>query len=122
MARTAHHRARAPHRYDTVLTTELYDLRYSAAVLTDAARDGRRPRPRVVRRRVAVRTWARDIRDTSVARWTAEQERRARQELRRRVRLVRALVNRPAGPLDPDAAEAVEVPPTRHRHHALRLS
>ncbi|WP_236240545.1 hypothetical protein [Streptomyces sp. CC228A] len=119
MARTAHHRARAHRRYDTALTTLHRDLRYSAAVLAAAGRGGRRPLPRPVRRSVTVRTWARTLQDPSVARWSTQQERRARQELRARVRLLRASVNRPAGALDRGAADDVDVPPARHRRDAL---
>ncbi|WP_226962675.1 MULTISPECIES: hypothetical protein [unclassified Streptomyces] len=119
MARTAHHRARAHRRYDTALTTLHHDLRYSAAVLASAGHGGRRPFPQRVRRLVTVRTWARTVQDSSVARWSAGQERRGRQELRAGVRLLRALVNRPTGELDRDAADDVDVPPARHRRDAL---
>lgn len=122
MARTTHHRARARRPTDLGHTTVLHDLRYSAAILAGAARDGGRPRPQVVRRRVTVHRWGRHIQDPAVARWAAEQERQARQELRGRVRLLRSLVNQPAGPFDRDSADTVEVPPARHRHHALWLA
>ncbi|WP_254711555.1 hypothetical protein [Streptomyces sp. TRM64462] len=122
MARTAHHRPRARHTYDTHLTTVLHDLRFSAAALADAARDGRRARPQGVRRRVTVRHRARAMRDPSVARWAAEQERSARQRLRGQLRPLRALVDQPAGPLDLDAADAVDVLPARHRRLALWLA
>ncbi len=118
MARTAHHRARAHRRYDTALTTLHRDLRYSAAVLAAAGRGGRRPLPRPVRRSVTVRTWART---SGPVRRPLEHAAGApaRQELRARVRLLRASVNRPAGALDRDAADDVDVPPARHRRDAL---
>jgi hypothetical protein len=71
---------------------------------------------------VAVRTYARaDTRDRSVARWSAVRERRARQQLRLRLVTARALADGRTGPLTAGAADTVDVPPVRHRHHAIWL-
>ncbi|WP_240107054.1 hypothetical protein [Streptomyces sp. MUM 203J] len=121
MARTAHHRARTRYRYDTHLATEMHGLRYSAAVLTDAARDGRRPpagRPPPGHRPHLGARCPGPVRRPMGRRGGAQGAAAAAQP----GRLLRALVNRPAGPLDAEAADAVDVPPARHRHHALWLS
>jgi hypothetical protein len=71
---------------------------------------------------VEVYSFARHRRDRSVAEWSATEERRARQRLRAQVGLLRGLVNSAAGELALDAADTVDVPPTRHRHGSLWLA
>ncbi|MFJ7127421.1 hypothetical protein [Streptomyces sp. NPDC098101] len=126
MARTAHHPSLARRRSsvdwlpgEPFHSVVLYDLRYGAGEFAEAVREARRPRPRLVRRAVAVYSLPRHRWDKTVAHWAAEQERRARQLLRRRVGTVLGLVNTPGGALDPDAADAVDVPPARHRHSGV---
>ncbi|WP_234363769.1 MULTISPECIES: hypothetical protein [unclassified Streptomyces] len=126
MARTAHHpslaRRRSPADWlpgDPHHAVVLYDLRYDAGDLAEAAREARRPRPRPVRRAVAVHSLPRHRWDKTVAHRAAEQERRARQRLRERVGTVLRLVNTPDGALDLAAAESVDVPPARHRHSGV---
>lgn len=138
MARTAHHLP-LPRTRGTTGTTgtgstaegrrpwrsvRLYDLRYSARALTEAARASRRPVPGAVRRSVDVYAWARaDTRDREVSTWAARDERRDRQRLRARVSALRGLVDAPGGgALALDAADAVDVPPARHRRCALWLA
>ncbi|MFI8966203.1 hypothetical protein ACIGO8_29280 [Streptomyces sp. NPDC053493] len=89
----------------------LYGLRYDA-----------RGRVSTVRRAVEVRSFARYGRDPSVARWAAEEERRARQRLRARAGRLVGLVNRPGRALDVEAADRVDVPPARHRRAALWMA
>ncbi|MFJ7203203.1 hypothetical protein ACIQWR_06685 [Streptomyces sp. NPDC098789] len=118
MARTAHHRRSlgaalcqdgpAP----LTFTVTLYDLRFSARLRAEAERAGRRVRPAHGRHRSATRRLPRLLRDPSVARWAAQDERRARARLRT---ALRAAV-RTAGAGDPD------VQPARHRRGALRLA
>ncbi|WP_236719296.1 hypothetical protein [Wenjunlia vitaminophila] len=98
------------------------DLRYSAHSLAEAARESRRPRPRGVRRTVAVYSFPRYNRDRSVGRWSAVEERRARQRLRTRTGTIRGLVNSGTGELALEAADAVDVPPARHRRGSLWLA
>ncbi|MER6346050.1 hypothetical protein ACWC10_22765 [Streptomyces sp. NPDC001595] len=100
----------------------LHDLRYSARVLADAAREARRPRPRRIRREVNVRTFARRQRDPSVAEWSALEERRARQRLRSRLGTLLKLVASTADGLALDAVDRVDVPPARHRRSSLWLA
>ncbi|MFF4401064.1 hypothetical protein [Streptomyces sp. NPDC001480] len=129
VARTAHH-VPAAHSRDADdhrpgspwRSVVLYDLRYSARSLTDAARESRRPRPRAVRRKVDFRSFARHGHDRCVAQWSALEERRARQRLRTQLGNVLRLVNTAAGELALDAAEAVDVPPARHRRGSLWLA
>ncbi|MGW5424852.1 hypothetical protein [Streptomyces sp. NPDC003943] len=97
------------------------DLRYDARGLTVAAREGRRPVPRAVRRVVEVYSFPRHQQDPSVARWAAAEERRARQRLRARLGAVVRLVNSVGG-LAVEAADVVDVPPARHRRGALWLA
>ncbi|WP_262387175.1 hypothetical protein [Streptomyces sp. TRM49041] len=131
MARTAHHLTHVRAHRD--LWTDapprapwhsvvLHGLRYSAATLADAARAGRRPRPQRVRPQVTVRRFARYRWDRSVSRWAAEGERRARQDLRGRLRALELLVDDGTGHLDLSPTEDVDVPPTRHRHTARWLA
>ncbi|MEU5597563.1 hypothetical protein [Streptomyces sp. NPDC020298] len=97
----------------------LYDLRYSARSLTDAARESRRPHPRKVRRKVDFYSFNRHGHDRFVAWYSTIQERRARQRLRTQVGVLLRLVNSPAGEL---ALDAVDVAPARHRRDSLELS
>ncbi|MET3983661.1 hypothetical protein [Streptomyces sp. PvR034] len=119
MSRTAHHRrslaAALPQSggpLPLTFTVTLYDLRFSARLRTEADRAGRRVRPAAVRRRSVTRRLPRLLRDPSVARWAAQEERRARARLRTAVRAV----VRTAGAGDPDVQSA------RHRRGALRLA
>ncbi|MEU9573792.1 hypothetical protein AB0D62_28790 [Streptomyces massasporeus] len=129
MTRTAHH-IRPPHSrsaYDNSAgkpwrSVVLHDLRYSAHSIAQAARESRRPRPDKVRRAVDVYSFARYQRDASVAQWSAVEERRARQRLRTQVGTLLALVNTSVGELALDAAEMVDIPPTRHRRGSLWLA
>ncbi|MFJ9429451.1 hypothetical protein ACIRQY_07275 [Streptomyces sp. NPDC101490] len=126
MSRTAHHaspaRARAaadrpPGRpWGAVV---LHGLRYDASGAREAAREGRRQRPRAVRRAVEVYAFPRYRGDRTVTREAGVEERRARQRLRRRVGVLRRLVDGPGGRLDLDAAGAADVPEARHRRGAL---
>ncbi|MDX2560859.1 hypothetical protein PV371_14510 [Streptomyces sp. TX20-6-3] len=126
MARTAHHipRSRRPIPDDRLsgdpyLSLVLYDLRRDAACLAEAAREGAGPRPRAIRRTVALYDWPRFRQDRTVARWAVMEERRARTRLRTRTGLLLRLVNLPGGTLDPGAADTVDVPPARHRRSGL---
>ncbi|MEU2654426.1 hypothetical protein ABZ615_03800 [Streptomyces sp. NPDC007325] len=130
MTRTAHHLSLRRHdTWDTPgggpwRTVVLHDLRYSARALTDARRAGRRPRPTPVRRHVAVYATPRFQHDDLTFE-TNLLERRARQALRARLTAARRLADAPGprpGPLDPDAAGTVDIPPARHRRSALWLS
>ncbi|MGW0613708.1 hypothetical protein [Streptomyces sp. NPDC002788] len=71
---------------------------------------------------MAVYSFARHQRDRSVAEWSAVEERRARQRLRTQVGTLLKLVNSTAGELALDAADAVDVPPARHRRGSLWLA
>ncbi|MFD3871258.1 hypothetical protein [Streptomyces sp. NPDC058623] len=109
----------------------LHDLRFSARGLADAERESNRPRPVRIRRRVEVHAFPRHHRDASVSWASRVEERRARQLLRARLGLFRALLH-PDGraPVAGAAAGAgllvrahavdVDVPPARHRHGSLR--
>ena len=126
MARTAHHlpssrtkktvddRPGAP--WHSVI---LLDLRYSARCFAEAAHHSHRPRPRAVRRQVDVHCFPRHNRDRGVARWSAMEERRARQRLRTQMGMIRRLVNTADGELTLTAADMVDVPPANHRHSSL---
>ncbi|ALO10164.1 hypothetical protein AQF52_4570 [Streptomyces venezuelae] len=115
MARTAHHASPARRRgaeewlpgqpWQSVV---LYDLRY-----------GSPGPPRLIRRAVNVYSLPRHHQDRTVAHWAAQEERRARQRLRSRAGVLLRLVNSPAGALDLDAADAVDIPPARHRHSGV---
>ncbi|MFE4593726.1 hypothetical protein [Streptomyces laurentii] len=127
MSRTAHH-TRTTHTSRTPTAEDrsrpggpwhavvLYDLRFEAGGRAAAGREGRRAVPRRVRRAVAVFAFPRYQRDASVGRWAAVEERRARQRLRARVGTVIKLVN--SAPAI-EAADAVDIPPARHRRGAL---
>ncbi|NUW35825.1 hypothetical protein HTZ77_31050 [Nonomuraea sp. SMC257] len=97
------------------------DLRYSAACLREGRRDGRRPRPAAVRRRVDVYSWARaEPRDRWVS-WAAGiEEGRARGRLRLGLEAVRRAVNATVGGrLAVGAADDLDVAPARHRRAAV---
>lgn len=126
VARTAHHVPAAHSRdgddhrpWNPWRSVVLHDLRYSARCLHDAVRESRRPRPRAVRREVEFHSFARHVHDPSVARWSAVEERRARQRLRAQVGTLLRLVHSATGELDLEAADSVDVPPARHRHGSL---
>ncbi|MEU0397394.1 hypothetical protein ABZ208_32405 [Streptomyces sp. NPDC006208] len=126
MSRTAHH---VPPSRGTITdhkipgspwhSVVIYDHRYSAAVLAEAARAAARPRPQPVRRAVGVYVFPRHNRDRGVVHDSALEERRARQRLRARTGLLRRLVNSADGTLRPDAADTVDIPPARHRHNSI---
>ncbi|MCX4969600.1 hypothetical protein OHA98_33560 [Streptomyces sp. NBC_00654] len=130
MARTAHHFPPSQTRktFDERFggpwhRVVVRDLRYSARSLAEAADECRRPRPRAVRRHVQVYSFPRHNRDASVGRWSAQEERRARQRLRSQVGRLRRLVNSgPDGGIGVDMADLVEIPPANHRHGSLRLA
>ncbi|MER5730052.1 hypothetical protein ABT084_17210 [Streptomyces sp. NPDC002138] len=142
MSRTAHHirsGAAAPWKGGP-LTITLHDLRFSARLRAEAERAGRRVRPRPVRRRVVVRHLPRLLRDSSVARAAAQEERRARARLRTAARTAVRTARTP-GPhadptADPDIAPGTDphpgpdtgpdtepdILPARHRRAALWLA
>ncbi|WP_241845215.1 hypothetical protein [Streptomyces sp. CB02261] len=126
MARTAHHPSHTRRRTRHAMLTGqpwyavvLRDLRYSARDVSQARREGRRPRPRPVLRAVEVYAFPRHQSDATVGRWAAVEERRARQRLRRQAGVVLRLVNAPGGAVDVDAADLVGIPPARHRRGGL---
>ncbi|MEV8585642.1 hypothetical protein AB0424_01765 [Streptomyces sp. NPDC051180] len=126
MARTAHHipRSRRPLpddrlRGDPWCSLLVRDLRYSAASAAEAARNRSRPQPQSVRRAVDLHSWPRFRQDRSVARWAAEEERKARQRLRARTRTLTRLVNGVGVAIAHTASSTVDVPPARHRRCAL---
>ncbi|OPC79463.1 hypothetical protein B4N89_32950 [Embleya scabrispora] len=95
-----------------------FDLRYSARILAEADRGGRRPRPQRIVRRVDVYAWGRyNASHGGIGVAASLAERRERARLRAGVVLMRALVN--AGGLDVAAAESVDVPAARHRRNEL---
>ncbi|WP_411102995.1 hypothetical protein [Streptomyces sp. cmx-4-9] len=100
----------------------LHDLRYSTQCFTQAARESTRPVPRPVRRTVVVHSFARYRQDRSIVPMSAGEERRARQRLRAQVGLLLRLVNSSTGQLALDAADAVDLPPARHRRSSLWLA
>ncbi|MFD9422722.1 MULTISPECIES: hypothetical protein [unclassified Streptomyces] len=58
-----------------------------------------------------------------MARWSAQEERRARQRLRTQVGRLRGLMNADVGGgISVEAAEGVEIPPANHRHSSLWLA
>jgi hypothetical protein len=68
---------------------------------------------------VDVYCFPRHNRDRGLSRWSALEERRARQRLRTQAGILRRLVNTPTGELALEAAEAVDVPPANHRHSSV---
>lgn len=128
MSRTAHHVPLSRSDIGYVLDrpgpwrlVTVVDLRYSDACLKEAARSGRRPHPKLVRRRTVVYSWARaDPRDRSVAWWANIEERQGRQRLRRSTELIRQAVNATSnGYRLAELAEDFDVPPMRHRRNAV---
>ncbi|TXS44514.1 hypothetical protein EAO77_34015 [Streptomyces sp. t39] len=97
----------------------MYDLRYSSRVLADAAREGRRPLPRRVRRAVVVYTFLRSRDDRLIGAAATIAERRARALLRSGVVSLLRAARTPPGSAAADAVGAADVPPVRHRHGAL---
>ncbi|MER8187597.1 hypothetical protein [Kitasatospora sp. NPDC094015] len=87
-------------------------LRYSAARVVVAGREGRRAVPERVVRSVAVYSLARSsARGGDVGRFAGVAERRARQVVRRELGLLRA-----------GSVQDIEVEPGRHRHGARWLA
>ncbi|MEU7015643.1 hypothetical protein AB4225_32485 [Streptomyces sp. 2RAF24] len=111
MSRTAHH---VPPSHARVAGDRRPGGPWHALVLHDPRRG--------TRRSVAVYSFPRHNRDRSVARMAAQAERRARQRLRARLGVVVRLVGSRTGALAVDAADAVDIPPARHRHAALWLA
>jgi hypothetical protein len=58
-------------------------------------------------------------RDRGVSRWSALEERRARQRLRTQVGIIRRLVNTSTGELALDTTDMIDVPPVNHRHSSV---
>ncbi|MDT9694586.1 hypothetical protein [Streptomyces sp. P17] len=124
MSRTVHHvptRHRTgppywPHGTTGPCTVHsLAELRYSRQELSRARREGRRPRPKAVLRSFAAYTYPRGLGQ----RWTSPYESMARAELRSfRTTALKHLRAAPAGTLG-TVAEALDHPPTRHRHRDL---
>ncbi|MFE9927921.1 hypothetical protein [Streptomyces sp. NPDC005533] len=75
-----------------------------------------------MRRTVAVYAFPRHQQDRSVARWSAQEERRARQRLRAQVGTLLRLVRSTSDELALDAADMVDIPPARHRRSSLWLA
>ncbi|WP_017589100.1 hypothetical protein [Nocardiopsis ganjiahuensis] len=122
MARTVHHTRTGRLGFELFRAVTATELRYGAAELRAARREGRRPVPRPVTRRSRTHEPARLLADDGwVSEWAAVEERRERQNLRRAVTEVRVRVNTAEGRLDPEAAEEVPLPQGRHRRSALWL-
>ncbi|MCB5169055.1 hypothetical protein LG634_30115 [Streptomyces bambusae] len=100
----------------------LYDLRYSAADLGEAARASRRPQPRRIRRTVAVYAFPRYAQDRSVAESSTRAERRERQRLRTRTGLLLRLLHSAPPARAAALAGLVDVAPARHRRSSLWLA
>lgn len=125
MSRTAHHisttrtgsvtRSRRAWR-----AVSLVDLRFSEDCLRAAVVEGRRPRPRLVRREVEVFSYPRSAsRDREVSRIARLDERRARQALRRELGVVRRHANRVTnGQPHRETTTDMDIAPVRHRHNA----
>ncbi|MEV5197575.1 hypothetical protein [Streptomyces sp. NPDC053720] len=126
MTRTAHH---VPPSRATITYADgpsapwhsvtLVDLRYSTRSLAEATVQARRPRPQVVRRRVDVHRFPRHSRDRDISRASTLEERRTRQRLRAQTGILRRLLNTPTSALTLEAADAIDIPPPKHRHGAL---
>ncbi|MFI6512166.1 hypothetical protein ACIBCT_31575 [Streptosporangium sp. NPDC050855] len=128
MSRTAHHVPLSRSGSGNVLdrpgpwrSITVIDLRYSDVCLKEAARSGRRPYPKPVRRRTVVYSWAwADPRDRFVAWFAGVEERRGRQRLRRSTESIRQAVNATSdGYSLAETAEDFDVPPLRHRRNAV---
>ncbi|MEU8002707.1 hypothetical protein AB0B66_16255 [Catellatospora sp. NPDC049111] len=106
------HQRTTPGTLPALRVAELCDLRYSHACLRDARREGRRPRPQRLGHRVEVHRFARwRPGDADAGRFAREEERKARQRLRRALRMA------VRDPHDPD----LDIPPFHHRHGAQWL-
>ncbi|MER5829973.1 hypothetical protein ABT116_03930 [Streptomyces sp. NPDC002130] len=66
-----------------------------------------------------VYSFARRRRDRSIAEWSALEERRARQRLRTQVGTLMGLVHAGVDEVALEAADSVDIPPTRHRRSSL---
>ncbi|MFF1839523.1 hypothetical protein ACFVXE_35940 [Streptomyces sp. NPDC058231] len=129
MARTAHHRPPSQTKQSRSdlsgapwHSVVLRDLRYSARCLSVAVNGSHRPRPDRGRRRVDVYCFPRHNRDRSIARWSTQRERQARQQLRRQAAAIRGLVYATSGELSAEAADIVDVCPPRHRHSSIWMA
>ncbi len=129
MARTAHHFPRTRSRHTDARLPDgawhsvvVRDLRYSARSLVASAREPGKPRPFAVRRQVDVYAFPRHQRDRSVARWSAVEERRARQRLRAQTGMLLRRVNSAGEESALDLADTVDVLPARHRRSSLWLA
>lgn len=95
----------------------LTDLRYSAAALAEAAREGRRPRPQRLRHRLAAYTYPRATGARLVARISNLQERSLRAADRAMGQRARQVLR---GSQDAvEAAWDLDFPDPRHRHFAV---
>ncbi|MCX4847777.1 hypothetical protein [Streptomyces sp. NBC_00893] len=126
MTRTAHHvppsRATITYVDDSNApwhSVTLIGLRYSTRSLAEATVQARRPRPQTVRRRVDVYRFPRHNRDRNISRASTLEERRTRQRLRTQTGVLRRLLNTPASALTLEAADAIDIPPPKHRHGSL---
>lgn len=125
MSRTAHHFSRSfPETdYGSLPRREriLVDLRYDDRCLEEAARHGRRPRPRRIRHAARIYSIARvDPRSRSVSQEASWEEHQARQRLRLSAEMIRKAANATAGGSSvPEAVEGLEVPPASHRRNAV---
>lgn len=101
MSRTVHHTPyrhrrglQAPERSSLLATGhQLYSLRYPAAELRRAARDGRRPVPAKRRETFVAYTYPRATGDHDVARFARRAHRRSRHRARRELTVIRQVVN-----------------------------
>ncbi|MFJ6938287.1 hypothetical protein [Streptomyces sp. NPDC101132] len=124
MSRTVHHirsrRAlRLPADARPWRAVDLDVPRHGRREAVEAAREGRRPLPRYVRVRVAVYAYARSRGDRGLTVEATREERRERARLRAATGRITRLLYTPGGPLVPQRAERVDVPPARHRRSVL---
>lgn len=108
-------------RYHQLFTTmeqhSLYGLRYSAAEVAKAEREGRRPRPQQRRHRLEAYTYPRTYGLRVIGGISNRQERGLRAADRVRDRKVRAVLR---GAQDAvEAAWDIEFPDPRHRHFGV---
>jgi hypothetical protein len=71
---------------------------------------------------VNVYCFPRRNRDRSIASWSTQEERRARQGFRKQATTIRRLVNAAFGELAPEAADTVDVPTSRQRHSSIWMA
>ncbi|WP_234352811.1 hypothetical protein [Streptomyces sp. NRRL B-1140] len=66
-----------------------------------------------------VYSFARSRRDRSIAEWSTLEERRARQRMRAQAATLKGLLHAGVDERALEAADAVDIPPTRHRRSSL---